>query len=85
MATYILLDENRKSAAMGTDCFIWIDDRLSTDGKVDSAIESLKRMFGIRPKLVESVRYIANYNRTHYDFDTYQYSGKLIPVRFNNK
>jgi len=84
MATYILLDENRKSATMGTDCFIWIDDRLNIDGKVDSAINSLKRMFGLRPNLVESVRYIANYNRTRYDYDTYQYSVKLIPVRFNN-
>jgi hypothetical protein len=82
MATYILLDENRKSF-MGTDTFIQVDDRLSVDGKINSAIDSLKRMAGVRPSLVKEVRYMAKYSSAKYDYTTYQYSGKLIPIKYS--
>jgi hypothetical protein len=81
MATYILLDKDQKSF-MGTDTFIHIDDRLGIAGKVESAIRSLTQMAGIKPEMVKDVRYMVRYNRAKYDYATYQYSGKLIPVKY---
>lgn len=82
MATYILLDENKKSF-IGTDTFIYVDDRLSVDGKINSAIDSLKRMNVVRPNLVKDVRYMVNFNNAKYDYTTYQYSGKLIRIKYS--
>ncbi len=79
MATYILLDENRKSF-MGTDTFIWVDDRLSDDRKVEVAHTALQKMAAVRPSMVREAKYIARYKSTQYDYNTYQYSGKLIPI-----
>lgn len=79
MATYILLDENRRSFT-GTDTFIYIDGRLSVDGKIRSAKEYLTRMVDVKPRMVREVKYMIKYSSAQYDYNTYQYSGKLIPL-----
>lgn len=81
MANYILLDENCRSF-IGTDTFIQVDDRLSVNGKINSAIESLGTMLRIKPSLVKGVRYMVKYSSAKYDYKTYQYSGKLIPIKY---
>jgi hypothetical protein len=59
MAWYQFHDENKKSF-LTSDSLVWIDERLSTENKVEIAKGKVKNLQGIKPHFNPS--YIAKYH-----------------------